>query len=162
MSKIVKVIAREIIDSRGNPTVEVDVYIEGGAMGRAAVPSGASTGEHAALELDLRRDALVREGGVLGKQLALARHRGDERRRQVRRQHPGGVRRERQHHHRAGLGSHRELVGPLQQRLVAAVHPVEVADDHDAPAREQRLHRVDLTAARQYEHAALSASSAHL
>jgi enolase len=48
---IARVIGREIIDSRGNPTVEVDVYIEGGAMGRAAVPSGASTGEHEALEL---------------------------------------------------------------------------------------------------------------
>jgi len=48
---IANVIGREIIDSRGNPTVEVDVYLEGGAMGRAAVPSGASTGEHEALEL---------------------------------------------------------------------------------------------------------------
>ncbi len=48
---IARIIGREIIDSRGNPTVEVDVYIEGGAMGRAAVPSGASTGEHEALEL---------------------------------------------------------------------------------------------------------------
>jgi len=48
---IASVIGREIIDSRGNPTVEVDVYLEGGAMGRAAVPSGASTGEHEALEL---------------------------------------------------------------------------------------------------------------
>ncbi|MGV3664022.1 MAG: phosphopyruvate hydratase, partial [Prosthecobacter sp.] len=48
---IVAVIGREIIDSRGNPTVEVDVQLEGGAMGRAAVPSGASTGEHEALEL---------------------------------------------------------------------------------------------------------------
>jgi enolase len=43
--------AREILDSRGNPTVEVDVYLEGGACGRAAVPSGASTGEHEAWEL---------------------------------------------------------------------------------------------------------------
>jgi enolase len=43
--------AREIIDSRGNPTVEVDVILDGGAVGRAAVPSGASTGEHEALEL---------------------------------------------------------------------------------------------------------------
>ncbi|MGC6564433.1 MAG: phosphopyruvate hydratase, partial [Akkermansiaceae bacterium] len=42
---------REIIDSRGNPTVEVDVALEGGAFGRAAVPSGASTGEHEAWEL---------------------------------------------------------------------------------------------------------------
>ena len=43
--------AREILDSRGNPTVEVDVILAGGAVGRAAVPSGASTGEHEALEL---------------------------------------------------------------------------------------------------------------
>ena len=48
---IANVIGREVIDSRGNPTVEVDVYLDGGAMGRAAVPSGASTGEHEALEL---------------------------------------------------------------------------------------------------------------
>src|SRR5436190_20017103 len=46
-----KIIGREVIDSRGNPTVEVDVILEGGALGRAAVPSGASTGEHEALEL---------------------------------------------------------------------------------------------------------------
>ena len=49
--KIEKIVAREILDSRGNPTVEVDVVLEGGVMGRAAVPSGASTGEHEALEL---------------------------------------------------------------------------------------------------------------
>ncbi|HQP10439.1 MAG TPA: phosphopyruvate hydratase [Candidatus Omnitrophota bacterium] len=51
MSKITKVKARQIIDSRGNPTVEVDVHLESGVMGRAAVPSGASTGEHEAIEL---------------------------------------------------------------------------------------------------------------
>src|SRR3982750_1526756 len=51
MSTIVDIQAREIIDSRGNPTIEVDVILAGGAMGRAAVPSGASTGEHEALEL---------------------------------------------------------------------------------------------------------------
>ena len=51
MSKIVKVIGREIIDSRGNPTVEADVYLDNGLMGRAAVPSGASTGVREALEL---------------------------------------------------------------------------------------------------------------
>jgi enolase len=51
MSEIVDVYAREILDSRGNPTVEVEVYLESGAMGRAAVPSGASTGEREALEL---------------------------------------------------------------------------------------------------------------
>src|SRR6476619_55098 len=43
--------AREILDSRGNPTIEVDVRLESGALGRAAVPSGASTGEHEAWEL---------------------------------------------------------------------------------------------------------------
>jgi enolase len=51
MSAIVEVIAREILDSRGNPTVEADVLLESGVMGRAAVPSGASTGEREALEL---------------------------------------------------------------------------------------------------------------
>ncbi len=51
MSTIHDILAREIIDSRGNPTVEVDVILAGGAVGRAAVPSGASTGEHEALEL---------------------------------------------------------------------------------------------------------------
>ena len=51
MAKILTVLAREILDSRGNPTVEVDVGVEGGALGRAAVPSGASTGEREALEL---------------------------------------------------------------------------------------------------------------
>jgi enolase len=51
MSKIKKIIGREIIDSRGNPTVEVDVILENGIVGRAAVPSGASTGEREALEL---------------------------------------------------------------------------------------------------------------
>jgi len=51
MSKIAKVLGREILDSRGNPTVEADVYLDNGTMGRAAVPSGASTGEHEAVEL---------------------------------------------------------------------------------------------------------------
>jgi enolase len=54
MSSISDILAREILDSRGNPTIEVDVLLESGAAGRAAVPSGASTGEHEALEL---RDA---------------------------------------------------------------------------------------------------------
>ena len=54
MSEISDIRAREILDSRGNPTVEADVYLESGVMGRAAVPSGASTGEHEAIEL---RDA---------------------------------------------------------------------------------------------------------
>src|SRR5689334_4886308 len=51
MSSIVDVVAREILDSRGNPTVEADVLIESGVMGRAAVPSGASTGKREAQEL---------------------------------------------------------------------------------------------------------------
>ena len=51
MSAIVDVIAREILDSRGNPTVEADVLLESGVMGRAAVPSGASTGSREAIEL---------------------------------------------------------------------------------------------------------------
>src|ERR1700680_3820370 len=53
-TKITRVHARQVIDSRGNPTVEADVTLISGAVGRAAVPSGASTGEHEALEL---RDA---------------------------------------------------------------------------------------------------------
>ncbi len=51
MTEIVAIRAREILDSRGNPTVEADVILESGALGRAAVPSGASTGEHEAVEL---------------------------------------------------------------------------------------------------------------
>jgi enolase len=51
MSEIIDIYAREILDSRGNPTVEVEVYLESGAMGRADVPSGASTGEREAMEL---------------------------------------------------------------------------------------------------------------
>ncbi|MDU6512805.1 MAG: phosphopyruvate hydratase, partial [Parabacteroides sp.] len=49
--KIEKITGREILDSRGNPTVEVDILLESGVMGRASVPSGASTGENEALEL---------------------------------------------------------------------------------------------------------------
>ena len=66
MSDIVNVIGREILDSRGNPTVEVEVVLESGASGRAAVPSGASTGEHEAVEL--------RDGGsrYMGKGVATA------------------------------------------------------------------------------------------
>ena len=50
MSTIIDIFAREILDSRGNPTVEVDVILEDGTMGRAAVPSGASTGAYEAVE----------------------------------------------------------------------------------------------------------------
>ncbi|MDO9573671.1 MAG: phosphopyruvate hydratase, partial [Candidatus Contubernalis sp.] len=51
MTRIIGIDAREILDSRGNPTVEVDVYLSSGAFGRAAVPSGASTGKFEAVEL---------------------------------------------------------------------------------------------------------------
>src|SRR5215469_18672974 len=60
MTAITEIAAREILDSRGNPTVEVDVRLENGAFGRAAVPSGASTGAHEAHEL---RDGDSRYGG---------------------------------------------------------------------------------------------------
>ena len=60
MTDIADIVARQILDSRGNPTVEVDVILEDGSFGRAAVPSGASTGEHEAHEL---RDGDERYGG---------------------------------------------------------------------------------------------------
>jgi len=60
-SRIARIVARQVFDSRGNPTLEADVFLEGGAWGRGAVPSGASTGEHEAVEL---RDG---EKGYMGK-----------------------------------------------------------------------------------------------
>ena len=54
-TKIKMLLAREILDSRGNPTVEVEALLEDGGMGRAAVPSGASTGKFEALELQIGR-----------------------------------------------------------------------------------------------------------
>ena len=77
MSTIIDIHAREILDSRGNPTVEVDVILEDGTMGRAAVPSGASTGAHEAVE---RRDgdkARYMGKGVL--EAVAARQRRDRR-----------------------------------------------------------------------------------
>ena len=68
MSIITSVIGREILDSRGNPTVEVEVTLDSGAMGRAAVPSGASTGQFEAVEL---RDGAERYGGK-GVEVAVA------------------------------------------------------------------------------------------
>ena len=62
MSKIIEVRAREILDSRGNPTVEADVLTEGGALGRASVPSGASTGSNEALELRDNDDRYMGKG----------------------------------------------------------------------------------------------------
>ena len=69
MTIISQIHAREILDSRGNPTVEVDVTLESGAMGRAAVPSGASTGAHEALE---SRDKDINRFGGKGVQKAVA------------------------------------------------------------------------------------------
>ncbi len=66
MTEIVSIHAREILDSRGNPTVEADVILDGGARGRAAVPSGASTGEHEAVELRDGDDEHYLGKGVLG------------------------------------------------------------------------------------------------
>src|SRR6186997_705418 len=67
MTKIQNIVAREILDSRGNPTVEVDVTLQCATTGRAAVPSGASTGEHEAVEL---RDG--DKGRYLGKGVSKA------------------------------------------------------------------------------------------
>ncbi|MEA3493024.1 MAG: phosphopyruvate hydratase [Candidatus Margulisiibacteriota bacterium] len=63
-AKIEKIIARQILDSRGNPTIEVDVFLKDGTMGRAAVPSGASTGENEALELRDKEDPRYKGKGV--------------------------------------------------------------------------------------------------
>src|SRR5947208_13709617 len=68
-TSIVEIIGREILDSRGNPAIEVDVRLEGGALGRAAVPSGASTGEHEAWEL---RDGDKKRYGGKGVRQAVA------------------------------------------------------------------------------------------
>jgi len=65
MSQIIKIIARQILDSRGNPTVEVDVYTDSGIIGRAAVPSGASTGIHEAVELRDNDKGVYMGKGVL-------------------------------------------------------------------------------------------------
>ena len=69
MTTIINIQAREILDSRGNPTVEADVILDSGAMGRAAVPSGASTGEHEAVEL---RDSGKKRYGGKGVQKAVS------------------------------------------------------------------------------------------
>src|SRR5574344_320384 len=65
MSKIIGIYGRQILDSRGNPTVEVEVYTAAGAIGRAAVPSGASTGVHEAVELRDNDESQFLGKGVL-------------------------------------------------------------------------------------------------
>src|SRR5438046_9329150 len=72
-ASIAEIIGREILDSRGNPTIEVDVRLESGALGRAAVPSGASTGEHEAWEL---RDGEKKRYGGKGVRQAVANVKG--------------------------------------------------------------------------------------
>src|ERR1039458_9305705 len=78
MTKIVNVVGREILDSRGNPTVEAEVWLDGGAIGVAAVPSGASTGEKEAVELrdgDKKRyggKGVKQAAGHVAKELATA------------------------------------------------------------------------------------------
>lgn len=74
MTAIIDIIGREILDSRGNPTVEVDVRLEDGSFGRAAVPSGASTGAHEAVEL---RDGLATRYGGKGVEKAVAAVNGE-------------------------------------------------------------------------------------
>src|ERR1700744_1578371 len=74
MTEIVDILAREILDSRGNPTVEVDVILEDGSFGRAAVPSGASTGAHEAVE---KRDGDKSRYGGKGVTQAVASVNGD-------------------------------------------------------------------------------------
>ena len=78
MTAIVDIHARQILDSRGNPTVEVDVTLEDGSMGRAAVPSGASTGAHEAVE---KRDGDKRRWGGKGVSEAVAGGQRRDRRR---------------------------------------------------------------------------------
>src|SRR5437016_3714221 len=73
MTAIADIIGREVLDSRGNPTVEVDVLLADGSLGRAIVPSGASTGAHEAVEL---RDGGIRYGGK-GVQNAVAAVNGE-------------------------------------------------------------------------------------
>ena len=74
MTAIVDVHGRQILDSRGNPTVEVDVTLDDGSMGRAAVPSGASTGVHEAVEL---RDGDARRWGGKGVEQAVRNVNGE-------------------------------------------------------------------------------------
>ena len=92
MTAIVDIVGREILDSRGNPTVEVDVVLDDGSRGRAAVPSGASTGAHEAVEL---RDGDKRYLGKGVRKAVDADHRRDlRRRRRDGRRDPGQDRRD--------------------------------------------------------------------
>ena len=80
MTAIVDIIGREILDSRGNPTVEVDVVLDDGSRGRAGVPSGASTGAHEAVELrDGDKKRYLGKGVRNAVEHRLVRGRGDRR-----------------------------------------------------------------------------------
>ena len=107
MIEIVDVLGREILDSRGNPTVEVEVYLDDGTMGRAAVPSGASTGVYEACEL---RDG--DKGRYLGKGVEQAvEHVNDRDRRSPHRPERAGPDLHRQAPHRAGRYPQQEPSG---------------------------------------------------
>ena len=174
MTTIDSVFAREILDSRGNPTIEVEVVLEGGAMGRAAVPSGASTGEREAVELrdgdkkrywwqgcpeggrDRQRPALGR-GDRRGRARPGAHRPDDDRPRrhrleeEARRERdPGGVARRRQ----GGRRGDRAADLPLHRRRLRA-HAAGSVHEHPErrrPRRQQgRLPGVHGRAARLHE-----------
>ena len=109
MSEILSIIGREILDSRGNPTVEVEVLLDSGALGRAAVPSGASTGEHEAVELRDGGDRYGGKGVLHGRRL---RQRRDRRRARGLRRHRSAVHRPRD----ARPRRHRQQGPPRRQR----------------------------------------------
>ena len=116
MTTIVRIVGREILDSRGNPTVEADVYLADGSMGRAAVPSGASTGEHEAVEL---RDG--DKSRYLGKgTLKAVSHINGRDRRGAARQGRHAAGRDRRHHDRARR--HRQQGTAGRQRHPGGFH----------------------------------------
>ena len=157
MSVIIDVVGREILDSRGNPTVEVDVRLEDGAVGRAAVPSGASTGAHEAVELrdsdpgryggkGVRRAVEAVNGPICDALTGLlatdqTRHRPHaDRARRHRQQGPARRQRHprRQPRHRQGRGAEpRHAALPLRRRRLGA-HPAGADDEHHQRRRARR------------------------
>ena len=145
MSAIVEVVAREVLDSRGNPTVEVEVELISGARGRAAVPSGASTGAHEAHRAARRRRALRRQGRPPGRR---ARERRDRRHRaRARRPRPAPRRRRARHPRR-----HRHQVPSRRQRDAR-----RVAGDGEGRRRRERAAAVPLCRRRRRARAAAAA-----
>ncbi len=143
MSAIADIVAREILDSRGNPTVEVDVTLETGATGRAAVPSGASTGAHEAAEL---RDGDKSRYGGKGVSPPCANVEGEifEAHRRHGSLRAGGARR-----HPDRPGRHAQQVPPRRQR-----HPGRLAGGGQGAAAEMRPAAVPLRRRRVRAHAA--------